>query len=229
MAWEWGRLVRGSDWDLTFAVHAVATVAAVVLAASGLAALGLAALTIAAIIIVPLQFGERALLSALGVLYVGLPAIAMLWLRGEERYGLEALFFIFAVVWATDILAYFSGRLIGGPKLWPSVSPNKTWSGLLGGVAAGAAAAAGIGHYIGASVPGLAVCGAALAVLAQAGDLGESALKRSFGVKDASNLIPGHGGFLDRMDGIVPVAVMAALLALWANGEAPAQALLFGH
>lgn len=229
MSWEWGRVVRGVEFDLTFIVHAIAVTIAVGLAACGYAALGMAALAIATIISVPLQFGERSLLSAAGVLYTGLPALALLWMRSDaDPWGFRAVLFIFGLVWATDTFAYVAGRIIGGPKLWPSISPNKTWSGLIGGVAAGAVAAALFAHLVGASVPALAVSGLMLALVAQAGDLAESALKRHFGVKDASNLIPGHGGFLDRMDGVVTVAVTAALFALLANAAAPAHALLFG-
>lgn len=229
MSWEWGRIVRGSDFDLALVVHAGAAALAVILAVPGYAALGLAVLAIATIIIVPLQFGDRAVLSALGVLYTGLPAVSLIWLRGDEPYGLTAVLFIFAVVWTTDIAAYFSGRILGGPRLWPRISPNKTWSGLLGGVAASAAAGALFAIWAGANVPALALSGFILGLVAQGGDLAESALKRHFGVKDASNLIPGHGGFMDRMDGVVTVAVVAALFALLANPSLPAHALIFGH
>jgi phosphatidate cytidylyltransferase len=139
-----------------------------------------------------------------------------------------AVLFILAVVWSTDIAAYFTGRLVGGPKLWLKVSPNKTWSGLFGGVTASAAAGALFAAWAGANIPALAASGLMLGAVAQAGDLAESALKRRFGVKDASNLIPGHGGFMDRMDGVVTVAVVAALFALLANPSAPAHALIFG-
>lgn len=230
MSWEWGRVVRKADFDLSFVVHAIAIVIAVGLAAFGYAALGLAVLAIATIIAVPLQFGSYGLLSAAGVLYTGVPAVALLWLRGDEPHGFWAVLFIFAVVWATDTVAYATGRLLGGPKLWPAVSPKKTWSGLLGGIGAGALAGAAFAtYYAGASPTALAVSGLILGLVAQGGDLAESALKRHFGVKDASNLIPGHGGFMDRMDGVVTVAATAALFALFANAGAPAQALLLGH
>lgn len=230
MSWEWGRVVRGVDFDLTFVVHAVAAAIAVALTAFGYAALGVAALTIGTIIAVPLQFNERGLLSAAGVLYTGLPAVALLWLRGDAApWGFLAVLFIFIIVWATDTFAYVGGRLLGGPKLWPAVSPNKTWSGLICGVAAAAGAAALFAGYVGAQVQTLAASGLILGLVAQAGDLAESALKRHFGVKDASNLIPGHGGFMDRMDGVVTVAVTATLFALMANAASPAHALLFGY
>jgi phosphatidate cytidylyltransferase len=220
VSWEWGRMVRGASADLAFLIHAVAVTAAIGLAVAGYAALGAAVLVTAAIILVPLVFGRGARLSALGVFYVGLPAISLLWLRASEPYGFAAVLLVFAIVWGSDIGAYAAGRLIGGPRLWPSVSPNKTWAGLIGGLAAGTAAEA--------SPLRLALTGLGLGVVAQAGDLAESALKRVFGLKDASDLIPGHGGFMDRMDSIVAVAVAAGLLALLVNAHAPAQALLFG-
>jgi phosphatidate cytidylyltransferase len=230
ISWEWGRMVRGASADLAFLIHAVAVTAAIGLAVAGYAALGAAVLVTAAIILVPLVFGRGARLSALGVFYVGLPAISLLWLRASEPYGFAAVLLVFAIVWGSDIGAYAAGRLIGGPRLWPSVSPNKTWAGLIGGLAAGTAAAALVAPLAAteASPLRLALTGLGLGVVAQAGDLAESALKRVFGLKDASDLIPGHGGFMDRMDSIVAVAVAAGLLALLVNAHAPAQALLFG-
>ncbi len=229
ISWEWGRLVRGAAFDLGFFVHAFAVAAAVVLAGLGYAALAVAALAIAAITLVPLYFGRGARLSALGVFYVGLPAIALLWLRSDEPFGFMAVLFIFAVVWSSDTAAYAAGRTIGGPKLSPSVSPNKTWAGLIGALCAGAIA----GVVFAALEPeaGMArllLVGTGLALVAQVGDLAESALKRHFHLKDASDLIPGHGGFMDRMDSIVAVAVASALLALVIDPHAPARALLFG-
>lgn len=229
ISWEWGRLVRGATFDLGFYVHAIAVTMAIVLAAAGYAALAFAVLVIAAIMLVPLYIGRGARLSALGVFYVGLPAVALLWLRSDEPYGFTVVLFIFAVVWSSDTAAYAAGRTIGGPKLWPRVSPNKTWAGLSGALCAGGIAAAGFAVLEPeAGAVRLILIGVALALVAQAGDLAESALKRLFGLKDASELIPGHGGFMDRMDSIVATAVAAALLALAIDPHAPARALLFG-
>lgn len=146
-----------------------------------------------------------------GVVYVGLPVLALLALRKADE-GLLLAFWAMALVWACDIGAYFAGRTLGGPKLMPAVSPNKTWAGLLGGVAGAGLFAAiltiwGLDWRLAAATP-------LLAVLAQAGDLYESWLKRRAGVKDSGNLLPGHGGVLDRLDGLVPVAPVAALLVL---------------
>lgn len=231
MSWEWGHVVRQSSaLDAVLLVHGIAVAAAVVLAARGLAALALILLIAGTLIIAFLRFGEKARLSALGVLYVGLPVVALVTLRnGPEPYGLTSVLFIIATVIATDTFAYFSGRLIGGAKLWPSVSPNKTWSGFLGGVGAAAIGGGIFANVLGANIGRLALVALALGIVAQGGDLAESALKRGFGVKDASGLIPGHGGFMDRMDGVVAAAVAAALVGLVTNVYAPARALLLGY
>ena len=229
VSWEWGRIVRGKSADLAFYVHAAGLLLAICLAAAGYAALGVAVLATAAIILIPLVFGRGARLSALGVFYSGVPSVALIWLRSSESYGLAAVLFIFAIVWSSDIAAYAFGRLIGGAKLWPSISPNKTWAGLLGALGAGSAAGGISSLFIAdASLVRLAIVGLALSLVAQGGDLAESALKRLFGIKDASDLIPGHGGFMDRMDSIVAVATASALLALIIGPNAPARAFLIG-
>ncbi|MBX9861848.1 MAG: phosphatidate cytidylyltransferase [Hyphomicrobium sp.] len=228
MSWEWSRVVRGAGIDLTLVVHAIAVTAAVALAAFGFVALGVAVLLIGTIIVLALEFGSHPLLSATGVMYAGLPAVALLWLRSDEPRGFLAILFIVLVVAATDTAAFAAGRLIGGPRLAPRVSPNKTWSGLAGGVSAAAGVAAAFAVVIGAPVVPLAIVGLLMGLLAQAGDLAESALKRAFDVKDASQLLPGHGGFMDRMDGLVTVSVAVAIAALFLNPQAPAHALLSG-
>ena len=226
MSWEWSNIVRSTGQDISFFIHAASTIAATFLAAIGFAGLGFAAVLVGAILIFLLRFGSRPLISAVGPVYTGVPAIALLWLRGDEPWGFWAILFVFAVVAATDVAAFFAGRTIGGPKLAPSISPNKTWSGLIGGVTAAAVAGSLFSFVTGGYWPVLAAIGGFLGGVAQAGDLAESALKRAFGVKDASNLIPGHGGFMDRADGIIAAAVAAALIALYINPHAPAQALM---
>ncbi|WP_395832439.1 phosphatidate cytidylyltransferase, partial [Elstera sp.] len=126
--------------------------------------------------------------------------------------GREMVLWLRGVVWATDTGAYFVGRMIGGPRLAPTISPNKTWAGLIGGMAAAGGIGALIGTSVGGSGPLLALLGAGLAVVAQTGDLAESALKRHAGVKDSGRMIPGHGGILDRVDGLMPVALVLVLL-----------------
>ncbi|MDD1516920.1 MULTISPECIES: phosphatidate cytidylyltransferase [Bradyrhizobium] len=151
--------------------------------------------------------------AASGFAYAAAALLASILLRKDLVNGFSALMFVLLVVWATDIGGYFAGRSIGGPKLWPRVSPKKTWAGALGGFAASLAVAAGFAACgIGKAVP-LLLVGAVLSVVSQLGDLFESAVKRRFGVKDSSHLIPGHGGLLDRLDGFV-----AAILAAWIIG-----------
>jgi phosphatidate cytidylyltransferase len=146
------------------------------------------------------------------VVYVGLPVLALLSIRSHPN-GLVLTLWTMALVWACDSGAFFAGRAIGGPKLAPEISPNKTWAGFIGGIAS-AAVFAGILYWFFALPLGLAIATPVLAMLAQAGDLYESHLKRRAGVKDSGNLLPGHGGLMDRLDGLVAVAPFAALLVL---------------
>jgi phosphatidate cytidylyltransferase len=231
MSWEWGRMVRGATLtDPAMIVHVFAVLLAVLLSASDMAGLAIASTVIGAIAVGALTFGVgNAQLSGAGVLYTGLPVVALGWIRGDEPLGFSATLFVLLSVIVTDIGAYASGRTIGGPKLWPSVSPNKTWSGLIGGVLA-ASVAGGLFAWVSGtgSASWLASLGLVLGLVAQGGDLAESALKRHFGVKDSSNLIPGHGGVMDRMDGIVTASVIAAIVAFAIDAYAPARALLYG-
>lgn len=199
-----------------------------------LESLGFSALVAAALLLARVTEPRVAWLS-LGVLYAGVPAIAAVALRGPDTLtfastGAVAVIFVLAVVWATDTAAYFSGRLIGGPKLAPRFSPKKTWSGAIGGAIAGVvagclvAAAAGIG--VGAVLVLVALL---LSVVGQVGDLAESAMKRHFGVKDSGVLIPGHGGIMDRVDGLVAALAVAVVIGLgrdWLAGGGIAEGLL---
>jgi phosphatidate cytidylyltransferase len=153
-----------------------------------------------------------------GFAYCLLPAISLLWIRERAEFegigsGFDLLIWVFLVVWATDIGAYFAGRAIGGPKLAPSISPNKTIAGLIGGVLA-AVILAGIWVYAVKLPAALLSLAAPLAVAAQLGDLFESGLKRRAGVKDSGTWLPGHGGLLDRLDGLVPVSVLTAAMMI---------------
>ncbi|MFD1611934.1 phosphatidate cytidylyltransferase [Sphingomonas tabacisoli] len=147
-----------------------------------------------------------------GIAYVAFPALALLFLRGQEG-GLLLTLWTLATVWATDIGAYFAGRTIGGPKLAPTVSPNKTWAGLIGGVVAAFVLGLILWRFAGLEIQ-LVFASPILAVIAQIGDLYESWLKRQAGVKDSGTILPGHGGVLDRLDGLVPVAPAVAALIL---------------
>jgi phosphatidate cytidylyltransferase len=156
--------------------------------------------------------------TAAGLLYAGAAQFAAVLLRADREMGFAALIFVLLVVWATDTGGYFAGRGIGGPKLWPRVSPNKTWAGAVGGFAGSLVVAGGFaGLGIGRALP-LLFLGAVLSVAGQLGDLFESAVKRRFGVKDSSHLIPGHGGLMDRLDGLVAALVLAAVFGFLRHG-----------
>jgi len=171
--------------------------------------------------------GNRLWLAA-GVPYAGLLGTAPILLRTDAQYGFQAIVFLFAIVWATDIAAYFVGRAVGGPKLAPRISPKKTWSGAVGGTAAAIAAGLAVATVAGlADTLALGLLAAAASAVAQAGDLFESALKRRFGAKDSSHLIPGHGGLMDRLDGFMVAAILAAAIGLMHGGaEHAARGLL---
>ena len=226
-AWEWGRIVRGGGADPALVSHVVTAVAAVLLTSTGNRGWALLLVFVGSAEMLWSSRTRHPVLSAAGVLATGLPAVALVWLRDDATFGTVAVLFVVTAVAMTDIGAYFSGRLIGGPKLWPRISPNKTWAGLGGGMIAAALVGAIVANTVsGAATSHLMLLGALLAVVAQAGDLAESALKRRFGVKDASQLIPGHGGVMDRIDGLATASLLAAVWGLCFNSAAPAQALL---
>ena len=225
MAREWARLCDGGRSMPAAAILAVGGVAAIGLASRigmGEAVLAVVATALVTFVVVLPRGRTLATWLAAGAAVVALPCLAFISLRFATGPGRELCFWLLAAVWATDIGAYAVGRTVGGPKLWPRVSPKKTWSGLLGGVVA-----AGIVGYATSRLLGndhalaLIVAGFVVAVVSQGGDLAESAVKRHFGVKDAGTLIPGHGGLLDRVDGLI-TAAPALALALWLlGGDAP--------
>jgi phosphatidate cytidylyltransferase len=153
---------------------------------------------------------------AFGVPYIGLAAVAMSELRADPEAGLGNTLFVLSIVWGSDIGAYLVGRLVGGPRLAPTISPGKTWSGAVGGLVSAALAGTLVAACLSSGFSSSRVIGLAivLGIVSQAGDLLESALKRHFGVKDSGRIIPGHGGLLDRIDALLAVAPAAALLAL---------------
>ena len=175
-----------------------------------------------------LEDAEASKWSYFGIFYVGFPALALVLLRGDPDYGFAAILWIFLIVWSADTLAYFAGRIIGGPKLAPLISPKKTWAGL-GGAVAGSALVSIIFAWITPlnGIWALAILAGCLALVEQAGDLFESSLKRFHGVKDSGTLIPGHGGVIDRVDGLIAVAVAAALIGIFRDqGVSAARGLL---
>jgi len=165
--------------------------------------------------------------AAVGLGYAGLSAVALALLRDDDAQGLWAILFLFAVVWATDICAYFVGRAVGGPKLAPAISPGKTWSGAIGGTAGGIVAGMAVAWYVGfADIATVMVC-LILSVVGQVGDLFESSVKRRHGAKDSSNLIPGHGGVMDRVDALVAAAFAFYVIGALSGGlDQPAHGLI---
>lgn len=223
--WEWTAEIVRAPRSAEVAGVGVLAVAGL-LGASGFPSTALLVIAVGAGAVAALG-GTRRLWCGAGLLYAGLVLAGPMLLRRDLHadFGVLALFYLFAVVWATDILALFAGRRIGGPKLAPAISPKKTWSGAiagaLGGVAAGAAVAA-VGSNL-LNLPKtniLAATGLALllSVVAQGGDLLELAVKRRFGVKDSGRIIPGHGGLMDRLDGFLAAAGAAALLGVARGG-----------
>jgi phosphatidate cytidylyltransferase len=161
---------------------------------------------------------ERAAWIAFGVLYVAAPCLAVLWLRDGVQFGREIVMWLAITVWTTDMAAFACGKIVGGPRLAPSISPAKTWAGFVGGVAGAVGVSAALVALFGLETTWFgAVLGLGVGLVAQAGDLLESGLKRRFGVKDTGALIPGHGGALDRMDAMMTAAPFVAAL-VWLNG-----------
>jgi phosphatidate cytidylyltransferase len=231
MAWEWAGMCavgRRPGWGVVLGVgpagllSMLAVAVAVTAAAMEYYATALLLLVLGAALATAtgmrIQNG-RGRWHGFGTVYIGIPSIAIIWVRGQPADGLATVVWILALVIAVDTGAFVAGRMIGGIKLAPRISPNKTWAGLLGGIAAAAAVGWGAAQWLGlpSALP-LILASGALAVVEQAGDLAESGFKRYFGVKDSSRLIPGHGGFLDRVDGLLAVALAVALAELLGGG-----------
>lgn len=223
--WEWAtmtgvqpRLIVLVLGGVSLATACAAAMLAPVASALLVVGLGIAALALA---------GQPRGWSAAGLAYAAAVLVPTLILRIDHAAGAASILWLFAVVWSTDIAAYFCGRLLGGPKLWPRVSPKKTWSGAIGGALLGTLAGLAAARVFGiAAAPGLVAVSLAASLASQCGDLYESAMKRRFGVKDSSALIPGHGGLMDRLDGFVAAAVLALLIGWLRNPGAPAAGLL---
>lgn len=225
--WEWSAMTA-SGAAAARAAGIAALAAAALAAGFGQFSVALAALAAGAAGAAGADGPRHRIWRASGVAYAGVVLLSPVVLRRDHDVGLVAILFLFAVVWSTDILGYFVGRAIGGPRLAPPVSPNKTWSGACGG-ALGAVVA---GICVVFAAGGIAVVPAAavalvLSIASQGGDLFESAVKRRFGVKDASHVIPGHGGLMDRLDGFIAAGGVAALIGIMRGGvDAPARGFL---
>jgi phosphatidate cytidylyltransferase len=230
--WEWAALVTGPTDARILAPGLAALCAAAALAqlnAPGLAiaAVGLGGLVAAAATAGLPQGGWRSATAAMwamaGVVYAGVVLISPIVLRRDPQLGFAALAFLFATVWATDIFAYLTGRHLGGPLLAPRLSPKKTWSGAVGGLAGGVVAGVLVAYASAGTHPVAAgVLALILSIAAQGGDLLESSVKRRFGAKDTSTLIPGHGGVMDRVDGFLVAALIAVVIGVLRFGAAAA-------
>jgi phosphatidate cytidylyltransferase len=221
LATEWATMSAPAHWRSSACAVGAALSAALLAVFAGELSLSLLLLVFGAIAagLFVRSRGAEAVDAAYGVFYLGWPAVLLMWLRsapGEAGYGWLVL--TFSITWAADIAAYLVGSLVGGPKLWPRFSPKKTWSGFLGALVAGVLAGGFVGPIVDLTGVWGPLLGLAGALATMAGDLWESALKRRFGVKDAGRLIPGHGGLLDRVDGLmfaVVVVACARLIVIW--------------
>jgi phosphatidate cytidylyltransferase len=226
--WEWTALVARNDQRSVLLTGGASLALAVVLVAAGHLLAAVVVLAMGAIGAASLALAERRTWVAGGIPYAGALALAPIVLRADDADGFLAVIFLFAIVWTTDISAYFAGRALGGPKLMPQVSPNKTWAGAVGGLIASVVVALALAKMAGlTALFALTMLAVVLSVFAQGGDLFESFLKRRFHAKDSSHLIPGHGGLMDRLDGFVSASVAAALIGVARGGlEAPGHGLL---
>jgi phosphatidate cytidylyltransferase len=226
--WEWTTMVVGASYRLMFASCGGAVAMAGFVAWLGrpivaILMVGLGGL--AAAIFAP---DERRVWVTAGIAYAGALLLAPVFLRADDMFGFAVIVLLFAIVWTTDVVAYFAGRALGGPKLLPIVSPKKTWSGAIVGAIGAILVALFVASLFGSfNRTAIAVFAFILSVVSQCGDLFESWVKRKFGVKDSSHLIPGHGGVMDRLDGFWAAALVACVIGLARGGfDAPARGLL---
>jgi phosphatidate cytidylyltransferase len=213
MSFEWSRM-SGGGIDIGLVIYGITLAALVFFTETfrtqeaflalgcGLVAMGAAAV-----------LAKRRIVWALaGLVYIGIPVLALVWLRLLPSYGFTFVLWVLCVVWAADSAAFFTGSALGGPKLAPTVSPNKTWSGAVGGLVGASLVGLGFGLYVGVPIPTAMVASAFVGLWAELGDLQESWIKRRLNIKDTSNLIPGHGGVLDRLDSLMFAAPVVCLM-----------------
>jgi phosphatidate cytidylyltransferase len=227
--WEWSVLVaRAAGWRIlgpglaALFIAAILTQETMPCTAMGVVILGtFAVAAVSAVLPAAHRSDVSARWPAAGTVYAGIVLICPIVLRSDPEFGVAAILFLFATVWATDIFAYLVGRALGGPLLWRRASPKKTWAGAIGGLAGGIAAGAAVAYASTGTQPLVAgVLALILSIAAQFGDLLESWVKRRFGAKDASTLIPGHGGVMDRVDGLMLAALAAVLIGTLRMGMA---------
>lgn len=239
MAWEWRRMTSNGRFGVQGVILCMGVLAAIYLGSMGNFVNALLTLGLTGVIFFIITAAQRlmqnkplhsdemdqavhprnALWMAAGAFYIGVPSLALIWIRNDWDSGLMAVVWLLVLVWAADSGAYGAGRLIGGAKLAPKISPNKTWAGFGGCIVSAMIAGYGVAMFaelenaiVLAAVSGL------IGAVSQGGDLVESAIKRHFGVKDSSNLIPGHGGILDRVDALLAAIAMAAIISLIYEG-----------
>lgn len=222
MAFEWERLVDSRALWARAALHGATVAGSVALAWLGLPllAVGVAVAGTAACTALAVWLKEEPGWPLWGVLYLSLPCLAFVWLRGDAESGFATVLWLFLCIAASDIGAWATGNAVGGPKLWPSLSPGKTWAGLIGGTALATLFGAATAAAFQSPQLGLAtLLSACLGFIGQAGDLYESAVKRRFHKKDSGGIIPGHGGMLDRLDSLIAgTAAVALYVLLWPDG-----------
>jgi phosphatidate cytidylyltransferase len=219
-AWEWHRMVEHRRFAREFWISASAIAISLTVLTSMPQALAawLVLATGAALVFGSARLrGSLPIWHAAGLLYIGVPALLLIALRATGVHGAWIIAGFLVVVWATDTGALIAGKLIGGPKFWPRLSPNKTWSGTLGGVAVAVAVGVVYVAFLGGSMASAALYALAISAIAHAGDLGESAIKRIFSVKDSGSIIPGHGGILDRIDSTLAVSAVVGMCVLGAG------------
>ncbi len=231
MAYEHATIVFGERIGWQMVLEGAALVLAPLSIAANQPLLGLGVVCLAALIstLSAKSTGQSKRWGGGAVVYIGVALMAIVWLRGQPN-GLAITLWLCVAIWATDSFAQIVGKSVGGPKLAPITSPNKTWSGLVGGMAGAAIVGVITGAILGSSTSNLALLaasGALVAVIGQLGDLLESAFKRHFDVKDSSNLIPGHGGVLDRVDGLASAAILVAT-AMFLLGTSVFETTRFG-
>jgi phosphatidate cytidylyltransferase len=228
--WEWARLVADGSDPRILVPGWVALLAALAFTGVNEPGLAVTVIVIGAALagaVEATRSPARPGWAAGGVIYSGVAFLGPALLRRDSEFGLQAFLYLAVIVWATDIVAYLVGRTLGGPLLWPQVSPKKTWSGALGGLAGGVVGGTLVAYASGLGGPGAVIVALGLSALSQAGDLFESAVKRRFGAKDTGRLIPGHGGLMDRLDSFVVAALAAVLIGVLHQGtHAPARGLL---